>query len=229
MIFLAKGVLFELENYLGEDSGKQRHKLKDLLYNIPYIHRACSITFGLSQSQELYVPIQNARFVKKSENYEAWFDFELEEKYSSQKVISEMGASFERDPFFSDKWKIRAKKRFKWDTAKSDQKRLESLRKYHKWIRSRLFYIYGNQKLWYIKKDMKKPNVIDHSSIVLTFSAMHKLSEICRYQPKVFDKHLSSKHSWLLTEFINKSREQFIDEIASEICGSELMPTGFRS
>jgi hypothetical protein len=57
---------------------------------------------------------------------------------------------------------------------------------------------------------------------------MHRLSEMTRYAPQALVKHLDKNHSWLLTEFINKSPLQFIDEISSEITGNDFRATGFR-
>lgn len=49
------------------------------------------------------------------------------------------------------------------------------------------------------------------------FAAMHRLSEMSRYDPNTLDKHLAGKAGWLLTEFITKSIYQFIDMISSDV------------
>jgi len=52
---------------------------------------------------------------------------------------------------------------------------------------------------------------------------MHRLSEICRYQPLFLDSLLSGQKNWLLSEFIEMSPAQFIDEIASEMTGYQFL------
>lgn len=49
-----------------------------------------------------------------------------------------------------------------------------------------------------------------------------------RYEQQALVKHLEKNHSWLLTEFINKSARQFINKISSEITGNDFRETGFR-
>lgn len=55
VIFLGSGVLNELSRYLGENVDKQTHNIKDLLYNIPCVHRSFAITY--TGTTELFVPI----------------------------------------------------------------------------------------------------------------------------------------------------------------------------
>ena len=58
---------------------------------------------------------------------------------------------------------------------------------------------------------------------------MHRLSELARYEPSTLQTHLEKEASWLISEFIEKSLIQFIDEISCEITGREFRTTGFRS
>lgn len=223
------GVLFQLKRYLECNDEFDDLKLKDVLYNITYIHRAFCITYKLKQNKELFIPIYRYRFVRKSNNKESWFEFSLENKYDNSQTLGDIGNDIEKDISYKDRNVYRFKKRFEWDAKKPESQRIKKISSYNKYVRERVYYIYSNQYLWYIKKKENIDNIISLPSPILTFIAMHKLSEICRYQPKVFDKHLSSKSSWLLIEFINKGLLQFIDEIAAEITNNDIMPTGIRS
>ncbi|MEM9510415.1 MAG: YaaC family protein, partial [Cyanobacteria bacterium P01_E01_bin.35] len=124
----------------------------------------------------------------------------------------------------SDKYIIRSKKRFDWN--KND---LNKIKRYHRKVRKHLFYIHSPQRLWYLKRSGNMANLIDRSSLTITFAAMHKLSELARYSPMLLAKHFDSKHNWLLSEFIANAPSQFIDEIASEITGQEFMIPGVKS
>ena len=79
MIFLGSGVLNELSRYLGEDVNKKTYNIKDLLYNIPCIHRTYSITY--SGTPELFIPISNIRFVREDTTSKGWIEFSIDSRY----------------------------------------------------------------------------------------------------------------------------------------------------
>ena len=58
--------------------------------------------------------------------------------------------------------------------------------------------------------------------------AMHRFSEITRYKPVELNRLLKSRENWLIYEFVEVARNQFIDEIAAEITGFEISPAGVR-
>src|SRR4051794_22560707 len=57
--------------------------------------------------------------------------------------------------------------------------------------------------------------------------AMHRLSEIARYNPDAMARHFDSQHNWVLSEFINLALDQYLDELASELTGHEFMSRGY--
>ncbi|EON18306.1 hypothetical protein C265_19294 [Cupriavidus sp. GA3-3] len=57
----------------------------------------------------------------------------------------------------------------------------------------------------------------------LILSAMHRLSEICRYKPSQLQSYLDGQKNWLLSEFVAMAPAQFLDEIASEMTGHQIM------
>ncbi|WP_299143409.1 YaaC family protein [uncultured Vibrio sp.] len=111
----------------------------------------------------------------------------------------------------------------------------------HKWIRveyiDTLFKNFDNAvqqwKLLTNEKRSLQPQLNGLMGIglnsSLTIGAMHRLSELSRYNPQNLHKHLTKDASWLLSEFINKSIYQFIDQISSEITGNDFRVTGFRA
>ena len=58
---------------------------------------------------------------------------------------------------------------------------------------------------------------------------MHRLSELCRYRPHELAAHLAGQKNWLLSEFIQQSPNQFIDEIASELTGHQFLVPNVRT
>ena len=227
--FKNSGVLSSLCQYLHESCSSQIHSLKSLLYNLPYIHRAYCLTFKSKSEPELFIPVFNPIFVqkhKKHKSSDSWLCMEIKDKhYANHYTPNKIPSSFQKDIGVSDKYIIRSKNRFKWDSTD-----LASLKKYHLKIRKHLFYIYSPQRLWYLKRSGNIETLIDRSSLTITFAAMHRLSELARYSPMLLAKHFDSKkHNWLLSEFISTAPYQFIDEISSEITGQEFMIPGVKS
>jgi hypothetical protein len=62
----------------------------------------------------------------------------------------------------------------------------------------------------------------------MTLAAMHRLSELCRYRPIELASFLAGQRNWLISEFIQQTPEQFIDEIASELTGHQIMVPNVR-
>lgn len=85
-------------------------------------------------------------------------------------------------------------KNFDWDIHVNIKDRLRALSKYHGIIRKVLFYIYGDARLWYIKKDItSNQHIIKRNSITLIFAVFHWLSELVRYNPEKFRLLMKSK------------------------------------
>lgn len=227
--FLSKGVLSGLCTYLGEPCSKNKYTAKDILYNLPYIHRAYNLTFP-SQS-EIFIPIKNGKYVKKDGSTESWFMAEVEDKkYKNQHTINKLPTGFEKDLGIKEKFVIRRINRFKWKSGSTSKfENIQRLNKYHISTRQNVYYIHGNTPLWYVKRANNGSHFIQRSSLTMTFALMHRLSELARYNPLLLFRHFESQHNWLLSEFIATSGFQFIDEISSEITGQQFMVPGRRS
>lgn len=223
------GVAPALCGYLRELHRGELFSLKDILYNLSYAHRAYNLTFQ-SQS-ELFIPIANARFVRKRSSDESWFCAEVNDpRYKNAFALKKISNHFEKDIGVTDhRFIIRMKKRFRWKHGITTSDNLQVLKEYHRKLRREVSYIYGPVKLWYIKRTDGVVGILDRSSLSLTLWAMHRLSEIARYHPTILAKHFGSRHNWLLSEFIATAPYQFIDEISSEITGHEFMVPGRRT
>lgn len=228
------GVLSGLCSYMKEtvdsDRSKETYTLKDIFYNIEYIHRAYMLTYN--NQPELFIPIENPKFVFDKYRKKGWFQFELESSYSNKETMSKLSGYgvdmyYPSDMFYT----IRKNKTFDWSIKhnKPESNSHQKFENYYYNVRSKLRYIYSPEKLWYIKRTDVEKNIISHNSLTLSYAAMHRLSEMSRYDPNGLQKHLDGKESWLLTEFMNKSIMQFIDTISSEITGNDFRVTGFRT
>jgi hypothetical protein len=124
---------------------------------------------------------------------------------------------------------MRQKNRFDWNIHCDKKERLQHLSKYHGKVRKDMHYIFGDTRLWYIKKDIPTNlSILKRNSLTLIFASMHWLSELTRYNPEKFDKMMNTKLNWLIHEFVDNALYQFIDEISCEITDADIMNSGYR-
>lgn len=224
--FKGGGVLPALGKYLGETSGPGTQTLYEVLYNLPFIHRAFTLTF--TTAKDLFLPISDPHFVVKVGSAEAWFEATLTN--ASGHSAAKLPTGYEVDAGAGNGEVIRKKKRFKWSFTKAAEKEnVRRLCEYHRSVRQRVCYIYGPSRLWYLKRKRDgAPDYVDRLPLSLTFAAMHRLSELARYEPLTLVNHFEAQQNWLLTEFIEVAPRQFVDEIAAELTGRDFMVPGIR-
>lgn len=221
--FQAGGILPALAIQLGEPPGPEQYSMYDLLHNLVFIHRAFDLTY--SSARELFVPIHSPKIVRSTTTHEAWFVAELKDKYKTQKTLNRLSNDFQRELGATEGYLIRFRHRFDWRPTNRTAS-LGRYRNYHHRLRKQISYIYGPQRLWYVKRSGNIPSLINRSSITITFAAMHRLSELARYRPDQLARHFDCQHNWLLSEFIQTAPLQFIDEVSSEMTGREFMIPG---
>ncbi|MCT8331206.1 YaaC family protein [Albidovulum sediminis] len=224
------GILPALCGYFNESTTAAEYSLRDILWNIPFIHRAFCLSF--TSAAELFIPLESAKYVRHDKTREAWFEAEIVPRFSDQRTLRSLPNSFET--WDADgKTLVRRKKRFDWyvgRTNSEDKKRaLQRLQNYHGTTRRVVVNIGGERDLWYLKKQLANNHVGARHTVTLMFAAMHRLSELSRYDPAGLDRHLSGQANWLLVEFINHAMGQFIDQIATEITGFQFWPPKMRS
>lgn len=105
---------------------------------------------------------------------------------------------------------------------------LAGLAQLHRGVRKHLYYINGAETLWYLKTKPSGATRIERQTTTLVLAAMHRLSELCRYRPLEMDAHLSGKRNWLISEFIQMSALQYLDEISSEITRHQFLAPNVR-
>lgn len=227
VIFSGSGVLFELSKYFGEEAAKKTYTVYDLMYNIPCVHRAFSITYNCP---ELFIPIRDVKFIIDTDIKKGWVQFQVDERYANGNSLRYVPKRYEKVKYqVKGKYLLRQKKRFEWDIHGKKDVRLKALSKYHGQIRKDLFYIYGDVRLWYIKKDIdSNQHILHRNSITLIFAVYHWLSELVRYNPEKFASLMKTNQNWLLHEFVDNSLYQYIDEISCEITENDIMSSGYR-
>lgn len=224
------GIVSSLSEYLGESGSVNEFSLQGALGNIVYIHRAFRHTYP--SKRDIFIPIKNLVYRKHPKDNYFWFTAEITGRYASTQTLKTIPSSFEVDTGYEGKCVIRSKKRYKWyrhgDSFENKIRALENFNKLHKKMRRDISYISAPVDLWYLKRNVSGSEFIDRSSLTITLAAMHRLSELSRYDPQGLSKYLDGNVNWLLSEFIRLSPVQFVDEIASELTGLEMRMPGLR-
>ncbi|RXD03759.1 hypothetical protein EQZ23_15730 [Sphingomonas sp. UV9] len=226
------GVAAELSRHLNEKELRRSHSLEDILANLPFIHRAYTLT--RRKSSGLFMALSNVAYVRHPTQNKIWLEGEVEGLDADRRVLRHMPPGFEIDEGIEDRWVIRRKARISWfpkrGASQDDKDRsLARLREYHRKLRVDVVSISAAKGLWYLKRRISSINSIDRYGLTLMLLGMHRLSELARYDPKGLSLHLSGSANWLLTEFIELAPSQFIDEMACEITGLEFRMPGVRS
>lgn len=224
--FKFSGVLPELSRFYNENvSGSDEHNLHDLLYNLPHIHRAYCLTIPSRSKKELFIPMINSGFYKVDGSSESYFRGYLTKGWNTSYTKRKLPSGFEIDVNTDEnELSIRKKKRFRW-SGRSEKEKIKNLSDYHKKIRKGIFHIYDAPGYWYLKRDAKggvSDGLIDKNPTVISFAAMHRLSELSRYDPDKLQRHFKNRYGWLLSEFLARTLDQVLDDLTSEITGSEV-------
>ena len=226
--FQASGVLYQLSRYFAEEACKKEYSVYDLLYNIPCVHRTFSITYGVA---ELFIPVRDIFYIVDTDRKKGWVQFQIDERYANGNSLKNLPKQFEKVKYDdgSHKYLMRLKKRFSWNIHEKITDRLTALSEYHGKVRKYMHYIFGEMRLWYVKKSIpNNVHILDRNSITLIFAVMHWLSELVRYSPERFSMLMGTKQNWLIHEFIDNALYQYIDEISCEMTGADIMPSGYR-
>jgi len=218
--FQGGGILPSLCKLLGEpDNAGKTFTLKEVFWRMPFIHRAFCLSY--QGATELFIPLNGNCFMRKDNSKEAWFQAEIDRRYinaHTQRVVQPGFEFFQVDK----KYFIRRKRRFRW-SGRDIENSITQFTVYHKQIRRRIIPIFSSENRWYLKKSVAGHEKLVNSQLVLMYAAMHRLSELSRYDPISLAKHFNVNHNWLLSEFIRTSPAQFVYGMASEITGLEFI------
>jgi hypothetical protein len=219
-----QGIAPALSTYLGETETATIHSLEDVLYNIVCIHRTYCLSYP--RSREMFLPLRSADFVREAGTGEVRLRAFAVSDVDWSTFRRALPASFQPLPDVENG--VLSSASVLWTTSTNPTPtEMDELRTLNEDLRSFLHYINGAQTLWYLKTN-RAPGIA-RRSITLTLVAMHRLSEICRYRPSELLSFLNGQKNWLLSEFVAMSPGQYLDEIACEMTGHQLMAPNVRS
>lgn len=221
-----EGIAPALCRYYGDTEVKKEHSLQALLYNTVFVHRTYCLTFR--SHQDLFVPLRRCTYEVEPLTNQVFLTASFDKTVDASAAFKRLPPSFSRD--VGESARIRSNESVHWaNPRRPTSADLTALGALHQRLRLDVHYINGAQTLWYLKGTSKKPSRIARYSVPVVFMAMHRLSEICRYNPISLTSLLEGQANWLLSEFIQSALEQFVDEIASEITGEQFLIPNVRS
>ena len=207
--------------------------LKKLLYNLVYIHRAYTTTYNSPRGAsipELFIPLVPGKSpcYHKANDGNLYLLFELDRYFFSATAlsipaifISTISSQFRVSE--NNNFALRSITGAKRNTTDSLSAEFKIL---NRTLRHNFQYIRSGKRLWYLKRtSLPDSNVLNLNSMLITMATMHRISEIVRYKPEQLAHLMDSKENWLIHEFITLALDQFIDEIAAEITGNDIMGT----
>ncbi|MBF9235005.1 hypothetical protein I2H38_16650 [Microvirga sp. BT350] len=200
--------------------------------NLAFIHRAYCLTYNTPS--EMLMPLRNPIYMKDTSTNEVVFQAEVTGRNADLRRLQNLSPDYHIvDGEHHKKYIIQRKDRIAWyrrGNTKADREAiLSGLADYHAKIRCDICCISAPTDLWYLKRTVSGTKIVNRYGLTLMLAAMHRLSELARYDPQGLATHLSGKENWLLTEFIELAPSQFVDELACEMTGLEFRLPGVRS
>lgn len=209
--------------------------LKKLLYNLAYIHRAYTTTYSTPRGAsipELFLPLTAGRSpcYHKANDGNLYLLCELDRRFFSTTAASIPAVYTSTLPA---EFRVCESNSFALRSVSGAKRNTDSLsaefKSLNHELRRSFQYIRSGKRLWYIKRTaLADSNVLNLNSMLITMAAMHRISEIVRYKPEQLAHLMNSKENWLIHEFISLALDQFIDEIAAEITGHDIMGTSIK-
>jgi hypothetical protein len=222
-----QGVLPSLSAYYGETEPARTHTLQELFFNMVFIHRTYCLTY--TSQQEMFTPIANCEFVADRSSKQIYFRADVTKNIPIGRAARRLPAQFVADSEFGS-LAIRSTAHVNSQRlGRLSQASLSAIVDLNHRLRSELVFINGSEPLWYVKSKTAGPARIERQLPTLILGAMHRLSEISRYNPPQMASLLAGQKNWLLSEFIQMSADQFVDEIASELTGLQFLIPNIRT
>lgn len=225
-------------NFFEKWPANEPKTLKCLLSNLPFVHRAFSMTYTTDSKkfEELFLPLKAGDMPKyyKANDGKAYLVIDLEQSYFAPNartipttVFSAIGDDFQiyHNPDRAEEFSFRLVSslgaQYHQGSISGELKALnDNMRKHFSYIR-------GVRRLWYLKKvNADTSDILNIPEMILNMAAMHRLSEIARYKPEQLNRLMTSRENWLLHEYITLSLDQFIDELACQITHGDIMCVG---
>jgi hypothetical protein len=221
------GVLPSLSAYYGETEPVKTHNVRDMLFNLAFVHRTYSLSY--TAQTEMFIPLVEPMYVHDKTSQEIYFSARVSKNLTPTKLRNHLPTTFIPNPA-AGRMAVRSAAAAPWPNKGVPTKgHVDGLVQLHRQLRVDLQYINGPLTLWYIKGDVSGAGRLERQPTTLSLAVMHRLSELSRYKPLELRSLLGGRTNWLISEFIDMAPPQFIDEIACELTGNQFLIPNVRS
>lgn len=221
------GVVHALSQHLSESEVTKKHTLKELFFNLPYVHRTYCLSYG--NQGDMFIPLVDCYYYFDANNSSIYLGGKISKDFIGKKYESRLPSSIQIDTSDSSGEKFRSVASTSVSGRNLIKNDLSGLATLNTDLRRDIQYIAGASTLWYAKGAPGRGGSINRTPLVLALGAMHRLSELTRYHPLQLEAILDGDRNWLISEFLQMSPPQFIDQISSEITGFQFLPPSIRS
>ena len=208
------------EKWKLKDDGKV--SIKDLMYQLPFVHSAYISTYALPKKHEKFIPLiaGTTPVFRFGKDRKIRLVVDIDKKYFKQDATT---LPEEIKQTIPDEYEINLNNGFQL-ISKNTFKKNDIMNVYQKY-RNHFSYIAADKRIWYLKRDNDYNCVSNLNSMIVSVAIVHRFSEIVRYKPEQMYRLLHSKENWLIHEFLSIVLDQFMDEISCEITKQEIMNT----
>ena len=194
--------------------------LKQLMFQLPFVHSAFISTYKLARKNEKFIPLaanQSPQFMYSKDN-KIKLVVNLDRRYFKQSATTIPEEIKDAIPN-----ELMVNESNPFQLVSKDYYKKREIQNHYNNLRKLFSYIAAEKRIWYLKK--AKDEIENLNSMVLEIAIVHRFSEIVRYKPEQMVKLLSGKENWIVHEFLSLVLDQFIDEISCEITKRDIMPT----
>jgi hypothetical protein len=116
------GIVKALSQLLQEEEATEEHTLRDVLSNLPFIHRAYRYTFR--SHPELFIPLRHVVH-RKDENDYIWLTARIEGRFADGRSLPTLPSQFEIDEGYNIRSFSARSKRRRFDRKNSESSAAE--------------------------------------------------------------------------------------------------------
>ena len=222
---LSRGIFIALSQHLQDEEMVQDRSMRDLLFNLPCIHRTFCITYP--EQKDMFIPVMECHYAVNDATMRAYLIGKLSADFDASGYLDSLPPTFQLDTARGP-GAFRSVDGVTLSGVVPTQADIELISQLNDRLRCDLHYLAGSQTLWYIKAIVPGANRLKRSPLTSTLAAMHRLSELSRYKPMRLSRFFEGGENWLLNEFIRMSPPQFIDEVTAQITGEQCMTPNVR-
>ena len=195
--------------------------IKELLFQIPYVHSTYSSTYKIPRKNEAFIPLaanQSPRFMYNKSN-KIKLVVNLDQHYFKQSATA-----IPDDILSAVPSQLMVNDEMPFQLVSKEFLRKKELKSVYNDLRRCFSYISADRRIWYLRKT-SEDMFSEICPMIIELAIVHRFSEIVRYKPEQMAELMHTKENWLIHEFLSLVLDQFMDEIACEITKQEIMPT----